>query len=165
MKSIAGLMFDVGRKVEVSFERQDSQEAWFPATILEDLGDGRFSVESNYVKANNNTLAKATVDSLHIRPCPPLLKAKNFVLLEKVDAFFEFGWWNGVITKHLANSRYVVFFKQLKYDKELAQSELRPHMDWKEGKWFTSSQVLSTLVKTNRSFLLAFLDGFHIIKF
>lgn len=155
-------MFDVGRKVEVSFEREDSQDAWYPATIHEDLGDGTFLVESSSAKTDNLSLAKARVDSLHIRPCPPLLKAKNFDLLEKVDAFFDSGWWSGIITKHLENSRYIVFFKQMKYDKELGQSELRPHMEWKEGKWFTSSQVLSTLLKLINPFL-AFSNGFHII--
>ncbi|KAI3449368.1 hypothetical protein Pfo_006033 [Paulownia fortunei] len=140
-QSIAGLMFDVGRKVEVSFDREDYQDAWFPATIHEDLGNGAFMVEFSSADNDNKAQAlKVTIDSLHVRPCPPLLKDKNFVLLEKVDAFFDFGWWSGVITKELENSRYIVFFKQMKRDKEFNQSELRPHMEWKDGKWFTSSQ-------------------------
>ncbi|XP_057782259.1 DUF724 domain-containing protein 3-like [Salvia miltiorrhiza] len=139
-QNIAGLMFDVGRKVEVSFDREDFQDAWFPATILEELENQTFLVEYSSVNTDNHGHTKARVDSLHIRPCPPLLKDKNFVLLEKVDAFFDFGWWSGIITKELENSRYLVFFKQMKCDKEFNQSELRPHMDWKDDKWFTSSQ-------------------------
>ena len=146
-KNIAGLMFDVGRKVEVSFDREDFQDAWFPAAIREDLGNQTFLVEYNSVNPDSHGSTKASVDSLHIRPCPPLLKDKNFILLEKVDAFFDFGWWNGIITKELESSRYLVFFKQMKCEKEFNQSELRPHMDWKDGKWFTSAQVLSTLLK------------------
>ncbi|XP_041993888.1 DUF724 domain-containing protein 3-like isoform X7 [Salvia splendens] len=133
-------MFDVGRKVEVSFDREDFQDAWFPATIREDLGNQTFLVECNSVNPDSHGSTKATVDSLHIRPCPPLLKDNNFILLEKVDAFFDFGWWNGIITKELGRSRYLVFFKQMKCEKEFNQSELRPHMDWKDGKWFTSAQ-------------------------
>ncbi|XP_047968153.1 DUF724 domain-containing protein 3-like isoform X5 [Salvia hispanica] len=139
-QNIAGLMFDVGRKVEVSFDREDFQDAWFPATIREDLGNQTFLVEYNSVNPDSHGSTKASVDSLHIRPCPPLLKDKNFILLEKVDAFFDFGWWNGIITKELESSRYLVFFKQMKCEKEFNQSELRPHMDWKDGKWFTSAQ-------------------------
>ncbi|XP_041993885.1 DUF724 domain-containing protein 3-like isoform X4 [Salvia splendens] len=139
-QNIAGLMFDVGRKVEVSFDREDFQDAWFPATIREDLGNQTFLVECNSVNPDSHGSTKATVDSLHIRPCPPLLKDNNFILLEKVDAFFDFGWWNGIITKELGRSRYLVFFKQMKCEKEFNQSELRPHMDWKDGKWFTSAQ-------------------------
>ncbi|KAL1558376.1 hypothetical protein AAHA92_08852 [Salvia divinorum] len=139
-QNIAGLMFDVGRKVEVSFDREDFQDAWFPATIREDMGNQTFLVDYNSVNPDSHSSTKATFDSLHIRPCPPLLKDKNFILLEKVDAFFDFGWWSGIITKELENSRYLVFFKQMKCDKEFIQSELRPHMDWKDGKWFTSAQ-------------------------
>lgn len=145
MQSITGLMFDVGRKVEVSFDRDDFQDAWFPATINEDMGNGTFLVEYSTVTTDNDgVFTKVRVDSLHIRPCPPLLKDKNFVLLEKVDAFFDLGWWSGIITKQLENSRYLVYFKLMKREKEFYQSELRPHMEWKDGKWFTSSQVLST---------------------
>ncbi|KAL1542623.1 DUF724 domain-containing protein 3-like isoform X1 [Salvia divinorum] len=139
-QNIAGLMFDVGRKVEVSFDREDFQDTWYPATILEDLGNQTFLVERNSVNSDNHSSAKARLDSLHIRPCPPLLKDKKLVLFEKVDAFFDFGWWSGIITKELENSRYLVFFKQMKCNKEFSQSELRPHMDWKDDKWFTSSQ-------------------------
>ncbi|KAG8389591.1 hypothetical protein BUALT_Bualt02G0245000 [Buddleja alternifolia] len=140
-QSKAGLMFDVGRKVEVSFDRDDCQDAWFPATIHEDLGNGTLLVEHCADIEKKVQTIKVKTDSLHVRPCPPLLKDKNFVLLEKVDAFFDFGWWSGVITKVLENSRYIVFFKQMKTDKEFNQNELRPHMDWKDGRWFTSSQL------------------------
>ncbi|XP_011079522.1 DUF724 domain-containing protein 6 isoform X3 [Sesamum indicum] len=139
-------MFDVGRTVEVSFDREDRRDAWFPATIQEDLGKGAFVVEYCSEDTDNKVEAlKVTIDSPHLRPCPPLLKEKNFDLLEKVDAFFNFGWWSGVITKELENSRYVVFFKQMKRDKEFYQSELRPHMEWKDGKWFTSSQMMECM--------------------
>ncbi|XP_042061485.1 DUF724 domain-containing protein 7-like isoform X3 [Salvia splendens] len=138
--NIAGLMFDVGRKVEVSFAGEEFQDVWYPATILEDLGNLTFLVECNSVNSDNHSSAKARVDSLHIRPCPPLLKDKKLILFEKVDAFFDFGWWSGIITKELENSRYLVFFKQMNCDKEFNQSELRLHMEWKDDKWFTSSQ-------------------------
>ncbi|GFP93585.1 hypothetical protein PHJA_001502900 [Phtheirospermum japonicum] len=143
-QSIAGLMFDVGRKVEVSFDQEDCQGAWFPATIQKDKGNGTYLVEYSANKNKKVVTVEATVDSLHLRPSPPLLKDKNFVLLEKVDALFDCGWWSGVIRQELENSRYLVFFKQLNRQNEFNQSELRPHMDWKEGKWFTSSQDVST---------------------
>ncbi|KAL0389742.1 UNVERIFIED_CONTAM: protein AGENET DOMAIN (AGD)-CONTAINING P1 [Sesamum calycinum] len=150
-QNIAGSMFDIGRNVEVSFDREDCRDAWFPATIQEDLGNGAFVVEYCSEDTGNNVQAlKVTIDSLHLRPCPPLLKEKNFDLLEKVDdAFFSFGCGVGVITKELENSRYVVFFKQMKRDKEFYLSELRPHMEWKDGKWFTSSQPLTKLEEGN----------------
>ncbi|KAL6504977.1 hypothetical protein OROGR_024794 [Orobanche gracilis] len=140
-QSIARFMFDVGRKVEVSFHRKDCQVAWFPATINQDLGNGSYLVEYRSAISDDEVqTAKVDVDSLHLRPCPPLLKVNNFVILEKVDALFDFGWWSGVINKVLENSRYMVFFKPMNMEREFQQSELRSHMDWKNGKWFTSSQ-------------------------
>ncbi|KAL3652952.1 hypothetical protein CASFOL_002633 [Castilleja foliolosa] len=144
LQSIIGLMFDVGRKVEVSFDRKDCQGAWFPATIQQDNGNGSYLVKYSAITDNEVQTLEATVDSLHLRPSPPLLKDKNFVLLEKVDASFDCGWWSGVIRQELENSSYLVFFKQLNTQKEFNQSALRPHMDWKDGKWFTSSQDVST---------------------
>ncbi|XP_027118650.2 DUF724 domain-containing protein 6-like isoform X3 [Coffea arabica] len=133
----AGLMFSVGKRVEVSFDREDWRDTWFPATILEDIGNDSFLVEYHCEDA---APLRATVNFLHIRPCPPHLKDKNFVLLEKVDAYYHSGWWPGVITKALADCRYNVFFKHTKRDGEFNHTDLRPHMEWKDGKWFTSSQ-------------------------
>ncbi|XP_075507253.1 uncharacterized protein LOC142543731 isoform X5 [Primulina tabacum] len=136
-------MFEVGRKVEVSFDVEDFLGAWFPSTIDTVLTNGTYLVEYHSSNiSNEDQFLKATVDYLHVRPCPPFLKDKSYVLLEKVDCFFNFGWWNGVITKVLEDCRYVVFFKQKNEEKEFHQSELRPHMDWKESKWFTSSSQL-----------------------
>ncbi|KAL2540409.1 DUF724 domain-containing protein 6 [Abeliophyllum distichum] len=73
-------------------------------------------------------------------PCPPPLKSKKFDLLEKVDASFDYGWWSGVITKELEDSRYLVFFQQTKKNKIFHKSEIRLHMEWKDGKWMTSSK-------------------------
>ncbi|XP_073302788.1 DUF724 domain-containing protein 3-like isoform X10 [Primulina huaijiensis] len=142
-QGITGLMFEVGRKVEVSFDVEDFLCAWFPSTIDTVLTNGTYLVEYHSSNiSNEDQFLKATVDYLHVRPCPPFLKDKSYVLLEKVDCFFNFGWWNGVITKVLEDCRYVVFFKQKNEEKEFHQSELRPHMDWKESKWFTSSSQL-----------------------
>ncbi|KAL3531550.1 hypothetical protein ACH5RR_010872 [Cinchona calisaya] len=137
----AGLMFSVGKRVEVSFDREYWRDTWFPATILEDIGNGSFLLEyHNPDKKSEAGLLKETVDLRHIRPCPPHLKDKYYVLLEKVDAFYDFGWSTGVITKALADCRYLVFFKHTNREAEFSHTDLRPHMEWKDGKWFTSSQ-------------------------
>ncbi|CAL5433517.1 unnamed protein product [Camellia sinensis] len=136
-----GLKFSAGKRVEVSFDKEDYRDFWFPATVLEDLGNDSFVVE--YWSLGNGSeaeLQKATVDLLHIRPSPPDLKGRNFVLLEKVDAFYNSGWKSGVITKELADRRYIVYFKHTNKDMELNQSDLRPHMEWIDGKWIAASQ-------------------------
>ncbi|CAI9774265.1 unnamed protein product [Fraxinus pennsylvanica] len=139
--STAALMFEVGRQVEVSFDAEDCRDAWFPATILDILRNGSFLVGyRSPIVGDEACLLKVIIDPLHVRPCPPLLKSKKFDLLEKIDASFDNGWWSGVITKELEDSRYLVFFKETSKNRKFHQSEIRPHMEWKDGKWITSSK-------------------------
>ncbi|CAI9300443.1 unnamed protein product [Lactuca saligna] len=70
----------VGEKVEIWFEEDDLRDAWFPATVIEELGNNRFLIEYQCDKAD---LRKVTVDRHHIRPATPPIKDTNFVLLEK----------------------------------------------------------------------------------
>ncbi|GKA05861.1 agenet domain-containing protein [Tanacetum coccineum] len=143
-QSTAGLMFTVGKKVEVSFDKENLRDVWFPATVLQNSGDNTFLVEYQQPGSGDEAvLHKVTVDHSHIRPSPPHLRDKNFVLLEKVDAYYDYGWWSGVITKELADNRYNVFFKHTKKEREFICSEVRPHIEWKGGKWFNTSQGLS----------------------
>ncbi|KAK9281144.1 hypothetical protein L1049_004038 [Liquidambar formosana] len=136
-----GFNFSTGAAVEVNLGKENSRDVWFPATVCKEIGINSFLV--NYQGSRNGdeaSILEATVDSFCIRPSPPDLGDKNFELLEKVDAFFDFGWWSGIITRVHAGRRYTVFFKQINKDMELSHSELRPHMDWTDGKWHNGSQ-------------------------
>ncbi|KAK4372415.1 hypothetical protein RND71_007799 [Anisodus tanguticus] len=136
------LMFSVGKDVEVSSDRDDRRDAWFPATVLEHCENGFFLVESYWTKLEKKAaIEKVTVDSFHIRPFPPLITRKKFNLLEKVDALYDYAWWSGVITRELAGSKYIVYFKHTNKEKEFTDSDLRPHMDWKGGQWFTNRDI------------------------
>lgn len=90
-------------------------------------------------------MVKVNLDSKHIRPTPPRYVDKNYELLEKVDTSYGFGWRAGVITKVLPEGRYNVFFKHGNEDKEFSHSELRPHLEWTDGKWISKSKVSSFL--------------------
>ena len=149
-------MFTVEKKVEVCFEGENLGDVWFPATVVENLGNNSFVVEYQQPGTGDEaTLQKITVDYLHIRPSPPHLRDKNFVLLEKVDAYYDFGWWSGVITKVVADDMYNVLLKNTKKEREFDCSRVRPHMEWKGGQWFTTSQVfISSFIHTLLSFQL-----------
>ncbi|MFS7976201.1 putative Agenet-like domain-containing protein [Helianthus anomalus] len=81
----------VGKKVEITLEEEILRDIWFPATVVEDLGNNRFLVEYK-------ELQRVSIDHRHIRPSTPQFTVTSFGLLEKVDAFYDFGWWSGVIT-------------------------------------------------------------------
>lgn len=126
----------------MSFEKVERIEVWFPAIVQEDIGNGSFLVEYQCLGKNGEPESlKVKVDSLHIRPSPPQLKGKNYDLLEKVDAYVEFGWWSGLLTRELADNEYIVFFKEMKEERVVNQTEIRPHMEWKKGNWYSTSQV------------------------
>lgn len=142
-------------------------KVWFPATVVENLGDNSFLVEHQQPGISDEaTLHKVTVDYQQIRPSPPhlSLRDKDFVLLEKVDAYYDFGWWRGVVTKKLADNRYNVFFKYTKKEREFDCSSVRPRMKWKRGKWFITFQVFISSF-TWLTDLLSFLLWFASIDY
>ncbi|XP_057803854.1 DUF724 domain-containing protein 2-like [Salvia miltiorrhiza] len=120
--------FETGAEVEISLE-----DAWFPAAIVRDLGNGAYLVE---MKDKNGEMVEAQVDFGHIRPCPPIFRERKFGIWEKVDAFFDYGWRSGLIKERVGKNEYIVFFELTNLNRLLNQSELRLHMDWRDGKWF-----------------------------
>ncbi|KAF5200733.1 hypothetical protein FRX31_009681 [Thalictrum thalictroides] len=129
--------------VEVRLDDETCHGAWFPATILKHFTD--YSVLVAYKRLRFGQVVEQLteiVDSLHVRPSPPHSSdSRKFDVLEKVDAFYDFGWWTGVITKVLPNDKYIVFFKHQNEEKEFTRSDLRLHMDWIEAKiWFLNSK-------------------------
>lgn len=141
-----GLIFSPGAAVEVTLNEQSSRDAWFPAIVRREIGLGSYVVQCQSLKNSGEAgVLDVTVDNLHIRPSPPRLEGRKFGLLEKVDAFYDYGWWNGIVTKVLTGRRYVVFFKHTNMEKEFIHSDLRPHMEWVDGKWVGATQeVLGT---------------------
>lgn len=141
--------FEVGEKVEASLESDDDFiGAWIPATIVEISGNGAYFVE---LKDKNGGCVKAEVDSTHLRPSPPIFQQRVFGTLERVDAFFNFGWWRGFITKTIKKNRYGVFLEHMKLNKVFNRSELRARMVWKDGKWFVGSALTSISETTSPS--------------
>ncbi|KAK3020069.1 hypothetical protein RJ639_004069 [Escallonia herrerae] len=100
-----GVLFSTGTAVEVSFDGQHSRDTWHLATVLRETGKNTFLVEYQNLGTGDET--ETTVDSHHIRPCPPRLEDKEFVLLEKVDAFYDYGWWSGNIVKILEDRSHI----------------------------------------------------------
>ncbi|XP_023753016.1 DUF724 domain-containing protein 2 isoform X1 [Lactuca sativa] len=89
-----------------------------------------------------------TVDDGHIRPSTPPIRDTNFVLLEKVDAFYDFEWWTGVITKKLADNRYIVFFKHNNKEREFSHLELKLHVESNSVKQHITEDKASMMKRT-----------------
>ncbi|XP_030515185.2 protein AGENET DOMAIN (AGD)-CONTAINING P1-like [Rhodamnia argentea] len=70
-----------------------------------------------------------------LRPNPPAETSRSFHLDDVVDAFFNGGWSEGVITKELKNSRFMVYFRCVKQQYRFDAAELRLHREWVNGNW------------------------------
>ena len=87
---------------------------------------------------NGCALLKEFVDVAFVRPKPPVDEEKDisFEVNDVVDAFFQDGWWTGVVTEVVErNSRYKVFFSNPPEELEFGSSDLRVHKNWVDGKW------------------------------
>ncbi|KAJ0979967.1 hypothetical protein J5N97_015441 [Dioscorea zingiberensis] len=137
--------FREGRLVEVSSDEEGFCGAWFTATIIQLIGKKKFLVEYKDLKTDDETeFLKERVDSLHIRPTPPAIPVpEKFNLLEEIDAFHNDGWWEGVISKVLGGSKYIVYFRHFNEELEFGHEDLRLHYDWIDGRWLRrTSQAL-----------------------
>ncbi|XP_022770770.1 DUF724 domain-containing protein 2-like isoform X4 [Durio zibethinus] len=139
-----GSIFSSGTTVEVNIDKENLRDVWLPAIVIKENEENTFLVKYQSSRNDDESgTVKVVVDSLHIRPTPPRYADRNYELLERVDTIYNFGWRSGVITKVLTGRRYNVFFKHGNEDKELSHSDLRPNIEWIDGKWVSNSkQVL-----------------------
>ncbi|MQM16687.1 hypothetical protein Taro_049646 [Colocasia esculenta] len=165
------VLYERGTKVEVRSDEEGFRGAWYAATVVKLLSGNRFVVEYEALRTDDDSeFLKQTVDAHHIRPAPNTSVVGKFKRLEEVDAFYNDGWWIGVISKVLEGSRYMVYFKDAKEELEFGMNELRLHMDWINGQWIWTSQIeleridmiYSDSYRTNK--VLAHLDGSKLPK-
>ncbi|KAK8998247.1 hypothetical protein V6N11_083638 [Hibiscus sabdariffa] len=136
-----GSIFSSGTAVEVNIDNENLGDIWYPALVVKENEDNTFLVKYRSSKTDDESgTAKVVVDSLHIRPIPPQYADRNYHLLERVDATYNFGWRSGVITRVLAGKRYNIFFKNGNEDKEFCRSDIRPNVEWIDGKWVSESK-------------------------
>ncbi|KAL0412889.1 UNVERIFIED_CONTAM: protein AGENET DOMAIN (AGD)-CONTAINING P1 [Sesamum radiatum] len=136
--------FSPGEVVEVSSDEEGFEGAWFIATVVKKLKAGKYLVEYQTLRNDDDTdFLREEVDTFHIRPCPPDVGlVDRFDVLEEVDALYNDGWWRGVISKVLKNDRYSVYFRNTQEELKFEHSDLRVHQDWVNGKWVIASKVI-----------------------
>ncbi|CAA0816525.1 agenet domain-containing protein [Striga hermonthica] len=131
--------YSPGDVVEVSSDEEGFEGAWFVAKIVKKLND-KYLIEYQTLKDDDGrTLLREEVDSLHIRPCPPDVEiVDRFEVGEEVDAFYNDGWWTGIISKLLIKEKYSVYFSASEELIKFNHTDLRVHQNWVNGKWETS---------------------------
>ncbi|XP_030539829.2 protein AGENET DOMAIN (AGD)-CONTAINING P1 isoform X2 [Rhodamnia argentea] len=145
--SLAPPEFGKGKVVEVSSDEKGYEGSWFSAVIVNYIGHDKYLVEYLTLKADDETEPlREEAYSRYIRPFPPHLPASCFKRLDKVDAWYNDGWWVGVISKVLKGSQYIVYFSTSHEELIFDKSNLRLHKDWIDGKWVIASRDNSTEV-------------------
>ncbi|KAI5398701.1 hypothetical protein KIW84_064179 [Lathyrus oleraceus] len=136
-------MLKPGTLVEVCSDEDGLKGVWFSATLVEPKAGWRFVVEyDSLLDDNYSDLLREEISLLQIRPRPPKTDdVDQFKFLDEVDAYYRDGWWVGVVSKVLGDSKYVVYFRSFNEEMEFQHSQLRLHQDWVDNKWVMASKV------------------------
>lgn len=135
-------MYKIGSQVEVAHIIKSPFTAWYTAVVLKIIDEKIYLVEHESLKTKNGTSLREIVAFQYIRPPPsPMLEFRTFNMLDKVEAFYNGGWWPGVVSKVNVGSKYKLKFMHCEEVLEFSHSELRLLYDWVDGRWVQSSQV------------------------
>ncbi|GFZ13656.1 polyribonucleotide phosphorylase, putative [Actinidia rufa] len=112
-----------------------SWSSWSP-TSQKNPNSNKFFVEYRSLFDHDGcTPLRKHVEIHRVRPLPPPNHATSFRLHDVVEAFYRHGWWTGVITRVLENSRFVVNLRNSQEEIECGLLELRVHQEWIGGTW------------------------------
>ncbi|KAJ4955669.1 hypothetical protein NE237_012452 [Protea cynaroides] len=130
-------VFPKGAEVEVCFDDPGFRGGWFTATVLRQPNrDNKIYVEYHTLIAENSKKKlREKADVVNVRPIPPREEHRTFKMSEEVDAFYDDGWWEGVITKVHDNDRFSVYFRGSKTQSTFPASDLRLHREWVDSNW------------------------------
>ncbi|KAK4779731.1 hypothetical protein SAY87_015837 [Trapa incisa] len=134
--------FDDANKFVIEYETLTTQEDGISQPLMEDVSVGL------------------------LRPRPPTEAKLVFKSDEIVDAFFNGGWWNGVVVTPLNNSCYLVWLRRMGRNYQFRASELRVHREWKMGAWFPPFDQLVKLEEddVNAEGLLHMTDSCNVFQ-
>lgn len=127
--------------VEVRINKGGFIGSWYVAKIImaeksralveyQDLLDGK----------DGSRRLREVVDTLFLRPLPPLETNASFGEYDVVDTFYRDGWCTGVIIC-IKDSKYTVFFSNNEI--QVDRSDLRLHKEWVDGKWVRPGKEVS----------------------
>lgn len=148
-EALLNTYFPNGAEVEVSSNDDGFRGAWYEGKVIRavskkvkkrDSKKGkRVEVVVEYLTLTEDEAGKLplqeTVDIVQVRPRPPRERRHSFKFSEEVDAYYNDGWWEGIVTGVLEGGKYSVFFRAAREQMEFLESELRLHREWVNGEW------------------------------
>lgn len=134
--------FKKGAKVEISSDDEGFRGSWFVGTVIRPPKN--FKKISAKVLVEYKTLTedekgkrplREDLKMAQLRPLLPRENRRSFKSSEEVDAYYNDGWWEGIITEVLKNDKYLVFFRGSREQLSFRSSQLRLHREWVYGRW------------------------------
>ncbi|XP_062119899.1 protein AGENET DOMAIN (AGD)-CONTAINING P1-like isoform X2 [Humulus lupulus] len=134
--------FEIGSLVEIRNEEEGFEGSWYTASIVKSVDNEKYCVQYKTIRTETGEkFLCEEVDRRNIRPYPPeIIRVDSFGLNEEVDAYYNDGWWEGVICKVLSRGRYRVYFKSSDEEILFEHEELRLHQNWINHTWVWNSK-------------------------
>ncbi|KAF5797915.1 putative Agenet-like domain-containing protein [Helianthus annuus] len=137
-------IFKPGTEVEISSNEEGFRGAWYTGTVVKSKNRNKLiQVEYKTLMADESGRKplRETLNVVQLRPLAPREKGElEFKFSDEVDAYYNDGWWEGVITGVLPGNRYDVFFRATREQLEFSASQLRIHREWFYGNWLPPLQ-------------------------
>lgn len=133
--------FEPGSDIEISSNDNGFRGAWYAGTVIKPKSNrNKQSILVQYKTLMSDEAGtkplRETIDIIQVRPIPPReSRDREFKFSEEVDAYYNDGWWEGIVTGVLPGERYSVFFRATREQLEFGRSELRLHREWVYGNW------------------------------
>ncbi|CAH9080183.1 unnamed protein product [Cuscuta epithymum] len=148
-EEILNTYFTNGAEVEISSNDDGFRGAWYEGKVIRAVSkkvrktqskkEKRVEVVVEYETLMADEAGKVplqeTVDIVQVRPRQPREGLRRFKSSEEVDAFYNDGWWEGIVIAALEGGKYSVFFRATREQLDFAGSDLRLHREWANGEW------------------------------
>ncbi|GLJ22572.1 hypothetical protein SUGI_0424850 [Cryptomeria japonica] len=144
--------FDIGEKIELLCQDSGIRGCWFRCTIIKKVPHRIKVLYKDVLNEDGSGNLQEWVPSCRIaipdklgmrltgrptiRPCPPENILGNFEVGTAVDAWWNDGWWEGVVVmdKELTDELHV-FFPGENVSSIFKKCDLRPSREWADNQW------------------------------
>ncbi|XP_073124081.1 protein AGENET DOMAIN (AGD)-CONTAINING P1 isoform X2 [Henckelia pumila] len=132
--------FKKGAEIEISSNDVGFRGSWYAGTVLKppenDKGKKVLVEYKTLMKSESSAKRlREEVELVQLRPAPPPEKRLKYKFSEEVDAWYNEGWWEGIVTELSGDDKYAVFFRSTKEQLHFRAREMRLHREWVYGKW------------------------------
>lgn len=151
-------VFKEGTLIEVHPVEEGFEGAWFSAKVIHALKEETYLVRYKKLRTEDNR--DFLIEEVHknnIRPYPSEhIVIDGFRRHDKVDAFCNDGWWEGIISKVYAGGRYKVYFESTNEEMVFDYTDLRLHTHWVNGNWYDFLSLISNFLPSIMRLYISF---------